>query len=316
MNFIFNSILPPAKTAVAHQTDTLFWFVHLSGLFITAVLIGIVAYFVFKYKRKSEDEVTPVIKNSVKLEVTWTLIPLALVFIVFAWGYKIYMIEETPPDDAYEIKVTGQQWLWRFDYKNGATSTKELHVPAGRPVNLIMNSKDVIHSFYVPDFRIKKDVVPGRRTQLWFNAPDTGSSVIFCAEYCGASHSDMLGTVVVQSEEDFQNWLANNKGSAAKPEGMEPAEWGKQLTQANACQACHSTDGNKMTGPRWKGVYGSKVSLSDGSTVTADEDYIKESILKPNEKVVQGFDPVMTSYEGQLNDEQIDAIIEYLKTLK
>lgn len=316
MDALNDLLLPPAKSTLAHQTDTLFWFVHLSSLALTIGLIAVIVYFVIKYRRKSEDEVTPLITHNNKLEVTWSVIPLILVLICFGWGYKVFMEQEVVPDDAYEVKVTAQKWLWQFTYENGARSTGELHVPAGQPIKLIMNSRDVIHSFYVPAFRLKQDVVPGRYTELWFNVMEPGKSIIYCTEYCGTGHSDMMGTVVAHKPEEFQTWLAENSGGGTKPEDLKPAEWGKQLAQEYACATCHSTDGSQMTGPTWKGIFGHEVTLANGSTVTVDENYIRESILNPNAKVVQGFPPVMNTYKGQLNEEQINAIIEYIKTLK
>lgn len=316
MDALNDLLLPPAKSTLAEQTDTLFWFVHLSSLALTIGLIAVIIYFVYKYRRQSEDEVTPLITHNNALEVTWSVIPLILVLIVFGWGYQVFMNQQTVPDDAYEINVSAQKWIWQFQYQNGATSTGKLHVPAGRPVKLVMSSKDVIHSFYVPDYRLKQDVVPGRYTEMWFNAPKPGKSIIFCTEYCGTGHSDMMGEVIVHEPKEFENWLAENAGGASKPEDLPPAEWGKQLAQEYACTTCHSTDGSRMVGPTWKGKFGSQEHLSDGSTVTVDENYIRESILEPNAKVVEGFPAVMNTYQGQLNDEQINAIIEYIKTLK
>ncbi|SMO55887.1 cytochrome c oxidase subunit II [Fodinibius sediminis] len=315
MEALNDLLLPPAKSTLAHQTDTLFWFVHLSGLVLTIGLIGVLIYFVYKYRRKSEDEVTPLITHNNKLEVTWSVIPLIMVLIVFGWGYQVFMEQRVAPDDAYEINVTGQKWIWQFTYENGARTNGELHVPAGRPVKLIMSSNDVIHSFYVPDYRIKQDVVPGRYTELWFTAKETGESIVFCTEYCGTSHSDMTAQVIVHEEEEFDSWLADNAGGGSKPEDLAPAEWGEQLATEWACTTCHSTDGTSMTGPTWQGVFESEETLTDGSTVTVDENYLRESILEPSAKVVEGYPDVMNTYQGQLNDDQINAIIEYIKTL-
>lgn len=316
MDLLNDLMLPPAKSTLAHETDVLFWFVHLTSLVFTVGLLAAIIYFVYKYRRKSEDEVTPLITHNNKLEVTWSVIPLVLVLIVFGWGYQVYTAQQIAPSNSYEIKVTGQQWLWRFTYENGASSTGELHVPADRPIKLIMNSPDVIHSFYVPSFRLKKDVVPGMYTELWFNAPEPGESIIYCTEYCGTGHSDMLGKVIVHEQAEFDKWLATNAGSSSKPADLPPAEWGKQLVQEFACTTCHSTDGSEKVGPTWQGIFGHEVQLADGSTVTVDENYIRESILEPNAKVVQGFPSVMNTYKGQLNEEQINAIIEYIKSLK
>jgi cytochrome c oxidase subunit 2 len=316
MDALNDLILPPAKSSLAHHTDTLFWFVHISSFIISAGIIAAIIYFVYKYRRKSDDDITPHITHNNTLEVTWSVIPLILVLITFAWGYKIAMDQDVVPDDAYEVNVTGQMWSWQFTYENGARSNGELHVPVDRPIKLIMSSNDVIHSFYVPDFRLKQDVVPGRYTQMWFNAKETGESTIFCTEYCGTSHSDMLGKVVVHEEKDFQNWLAENEGGGSQPDDMAPAEWGEQLAQEYACMTCHSTDGTDLTGPTWQGIFGHEEQMEDGSTVTVDENYLRESILQPSAKVVAGYPDVMNTYQGQLNDAQINAIIEYIKTLE
>lgn len=309
-------ILPPAKSTVADQTDALFYFVNMSSLVLTIGLIGVIAYFIYKYRRKSEDEVTPLITHNNKLEVTWAVIPLILTLAIFGWGYQVFMNQQVVPDDAYEIQVTAQKWTWQIQYENGAQTIDELHIPADRPVKLIMNSNDVIHSFFVPDYRLKTDVVPGQYTEMWFNVPEPDTSIIFCTEYCGTGHSDMLGEVIVHEQEEFDSWLAENAGGAGKPDDLPPAEWGKQLSQEYACNTCHSTDGSEMTGPTWQGLFGHEVQLDDGSTVTADENYIRESILEPNAKVVEGYPPVMNTYQGQLNEDQINALIEYIKTLK
>ena len=315
MDALNDLLLPPAKSTLAHQTDTLFWFVHLSSLVLTVALIAVIVYFVIKYRRQSEDEVTPLITHNNKLEVTWSVIPLILVLIVFGWGYQVFLNQRAMPDDAYEVNVTAQKWIWQFKYENGAQTTGELHVPADRPIKLIMSSNDVIHSFFVPDYRLKQDVVPGRYTEMWFNAPEPGESIIYCTEYCGTGHSDMLGNVIVHEQEEFEDWLEENSGGATKPADLPPAEWGKQLAQQYACNTCHSTDGSQMVGPSWQNLFESERQLADGSTVTADENYIRESILEPNAKVVEGYPAVMNTYQGQLNDEQINAIIEYIKTL-
>ena len=315
MDALKDFLLPPAKSTLAEQTDALFWFVHGSSLILTIGLIAVIIYFVYKYRRKSEDEVTPLITHNNTLEVTWSVIPLILVLIVFGWGYQIFANQTIVPDDAYEVNVTAQKWIWQFQYENGARSTGKLHVPADRPIKLIMSSQDVIHSFFVPDYRLKQDVVPGRYTEMWFNAPEPGESIIYCTEYCGDGHSDMLGEVVVHEQGDFEDWLAENSGGGSKPEDLAPEEWGEQLAQEWACTTCHSPDGSDMTGPTWQGLFGNQRNFEDGSSIEADENYIRESILEPNAKIVQGYPAVMNTYQGQLNDEQINAIIEYIKTL-
>jgi len=316
MEALRNFFLPPAKSTLAHEVDALFWFVHISSLVLTIGILIAIAYFLYKFRRKSENDVTPVITHNNKLEVTWSVIPLVLCLIIFGWGYQTYVNMITSPDDAYEVNVSAQKWLWNFTYENGARSTGELHVPAGRPIKLIMSSNDVIHSFFVPDYRIKQDVVPGRYTEAWFQVPEPGESIIFCTEYCGTGHSDMYGKVVVHEQQDFENWLANNAGGASKPEDLAPAEWGQQLAQQNACQTCHSPDGADLTGPTWQGTFGAQHTMADGSSVEVDENYLRESILDPNAKVREGYQQgLMPTYQGVLNDEQLNAIIEYIKTL-
>lgn len=316
MDLFKDLLLPPAKSTIAESHDQLFEFVHMSSLVLTIGILVAIIYFIVKYRRKSEDEVTPVITHNNKLEITWSVIPLILVIFVFGWGFQVFLNMTSVPDDAYEVHVTAQKWLWRFQYENGATSTGELHVPADRPVRLVMSSNDVIHSFFVPDFRIKQDVLPGRYTSAWFNAPEPGESIIFCTEYCGTDHSDMTGSVIVHKDGEFEKWLAENAGGASKPDDLAPAEWGKQLVQENACTSCHSTDGTQLTGPSWQGKFGSQEPLADGTSVTVDENYLRESILHPGDQIVEGYSNVMPPYQGVLSDEQINAIIEYIKTLK
>jgi cytochrome c oxidase subunit 2 len=313
MGRLFDFMLPEAKSPTAYQTDSLFHFINEVSL---VLLIGITAamiYFAIKYRRRSEDDVTPVIHHNNALEITWSVIPTLLVIGVFGWGYSGWLNLTTPPEDAYEIKVTGQKWSWTFEYETGAVSANELHVPKDRPVKLVMTSRDILHSFYVPDYRVKHDVVPGRYSTVWFNALEAGESQIFCTEYCGTSHSDMLAKVIVHEQEDFDTWLATAVVPGA---GQTPAEYGESLVSLNACITCHSVDGSEKIGPTFKGLFGREEQLTDGSTVTVDENYIKTSILNPGAQIVQGYDNVMSNYTGVLDDEQIDAIIEYIKTLE
>lgn len=306
--------LPPARSTIAHSVDNLFSFITLVSVIILIGITVAIIYFIIKYRQRSDDDVTSLVDHNNALEVTWSIIPLALVLIVFSWGFRDYIRMFTPPSDAYEINVTAQQWLWKFTYPNGKTSVSKLYVPQNRPVKLVMKSKDVIHSFFVPDFRVKHDVLPDRYTDVWFQAPDTGRSQIFCTQYCGTGHSDMLGTVIVQTNDQFEKWL--KQGAGGKPAGMSLADYGKQLYGSQGCKACHSTDGSRIVGPTWKGLYGSTVHLSDGTTVTADDNYIRRSVLDPGAQIVQSYPNVMPTFQGQLNDEQINAIIAYIKSLK
>lgn len=316
MQAIRDFLLPPAKSTLASQLDAVFWYVHITSLVISVGVLAAAIWFIYKYRRRSEDDVTPVITHNSALEVTWSVIPLILVLISFGWGFKAFQEFRTIPDDAYEVNVTAQKWTWQFSYSNGASTVGELHVPANRPVKLTMTSQDVIHSFYVPDYRIKQDVVPNRYTELWFNATETGESVVFCAEYCGTDHSNMMATVIVHEQDEFENWLASNSGGASQPSDLTLPEWGEQVSQQYACMTCHVPDGSGQA-PSWNGLFGSTENLADGSTVEVDENYIRESILEPDAKIVEGYsEGLMNTYQGTLNEEQITAIIEYIKTLE
>lgn len=313
MNRLSEFMLPPQRSTLAEGTDALFNFINVTSVIILIGITIAIIYFAWKYRRRSDNDVTPVITHNATLEITWSVIPLILVMIVFGWGFSSYINLTTPPDDAYEIRVVGKSWLWEFHYDTGHVSVNELHVPVDRPVKLVMMSDDVLHSFYVPDFRIKMDVLPNRYSSLWFEATDLGESVIFCTEYCGTSHSNMLATTIVHTQEDFETWL-EVAGSA--DDDMDPVELGEQLVTRNACNTCHSTDGTTLQGPSFQGLFGSERVMESGETITVNENHIRESILEPNAKISQGFQPVMPAYAGTLNDRQIDAIIEYIKTLQ
>ncbi|MEX0995136.1 MAG: cytochrome c oxidase subunit II, partial [Balneolaceae bacterium] len=226
MNRLSDFMLPPARSTLASETDALFNFINLVSVILLLGITITIIYFAIKYRRKSSDDVTPVITHNNTLEITWSVIPLILVMIVFGWGYNGYLNLYTPPDEAYEVRAVAKTWLWEFRYQNGNVSVGELHVPANRPVKLTMSSEDVIHSFYVPDFRIKKDVLPNRYTSVWFEATEAGESQVFCTEYCGTQHSNMLATVIIHEQEDFDTWLAT-AGSA--DDDLSPVELGRSL---------------------------------------------------------------------------------------
>jgi len=313
MNRLTEYMLPPARSTLASETDALFHFINVTSIILLAGITIAIIYFAWKYRRRSEEDVTPVITHNNKLEITWSVIPLILVMIVFGWGFTGYMNLTTPPDDAYEIRVEGASWNWRFFYENGAVSVGELNVPVNRPVKLIMSSTDVIHSFYVPDFRVKRDVLPNRYSSVWFEATETGESHIFCTEYCGTQHSNMDGVVKVMAQDEFDTWL---EAGNSVDESVPPAERGEALVSQNGCNACHSVDGSSGVGPSFAGLWGSERAFQNADPVTADENYIRESILQSNAKVLEGYDPVMPAYQGVINDQQIGDIIEYIKTLE
>jgi len=312
MGRLFDFMLPENKSPLtADSTDGLFHFINEASLVIFLGVVLAMIYFAIRYKRKTEDDKTPVITHNNTLEITWSVIPLLITFIVFGWGYSGWLNLKTVPDDAYEIHVTGFKWNWSVSYENGAQTINEIHVPKGTPIKLVMQSRDVLHSFFVPEYRVKHDVLPNRYTYVWFQAEEAGESQVFCTEYCGTSHSNMLAKVIVHEPEDFKAWLDENGGG---PSGT-PIEQGEKLVSLQGCQTCHSVDGSDLIGPSFKGIWGRDRNLADGSSVTVDENYIRESILYPGEKIAEGYQNVMTPYEGRISDEEITNIIEYLKTI-
>jgi cytochrome c oxidase subunit II len=305
-------ILPPASSTVAGNVDSVFYLILGVGIFFFILVISLAAFFIFKYHRRAGVPSAQTADHNIKLEIVWTVIPLIIVIIIFFMGFSVFLKLNIAPKDALEIKVTGQKWMWTFDYPNGATTANDLMVPAGKPIKLIMSSTDVIHSFFVPDFRVKMDVLPNRYTTLWFEAPNPGEHEIFCSQYCGRGHSEMVGRVKVLSEIDYANWLQT--GTTSTKEGSL-VEQGADLYKTKGCVACHTIDGGPSVGPTYKGLYGSTVKFSIGTTVLADDNYLRESILEPNAKIVAGFQPVMPGFQGVLKDREIDALIAYIKSL-
>ena len=306
------SWMPVQASTGAPAVDRLFFFILWLSVAFFVLIVGLMVLFVVRYRRRAgrtAPDASP--SHNTALELTWTIIPLILVIVIFAWGFKVFMDMSTPPGNAYEVLVTGQKWKWLFTYPNGHVD-ENLHVPVDTPVRLVMTSEDVIHSFYVPAFRMKKDVVPGRYTKAWFRANKTGEFQVYCAEYCGTSHSDMLSMVVVHEPGGFESWLDK---AADFLNTMPPAEAGAKLVAQRGCAQCHSVDGRGGIGPSLKGVFGHQVQLVSGPPLVADEDYIRESILEPQARVVAGYQPVMPTYKGRLKDAEITAIIEYLKVL-
>lgn len=311
MNAWIRSILMPVQgTSYAGQVDSLYLFLVWLTVFFFLLVAGLLGWFVFKYRRRKTGERTPDISHNTTLEIVWTLIPLAIVMFIFFWGFRTYMEAQVSPANALEIQVTAKKWLWQFEYPNGMRTLNELHVPLGKPVKLIMTSEDVIHSFFVPTFRIKQDVVPNTYTQMWFQPSEAGMHRLLCAEYCGKGHSEMMGKIFVDDEKKFKEWLENG-GDGGK--GMPLAQLGGLLYKSRGCQTCHSLDGTRGEGPSLKDVFGHEVKLSDGKTILADENYIRESIVAPQARIVAGFEPVMPTFQGMLRDREINALVEFIK---
>lgn len=308
---------PMQASSHAAAVDTLFNFIMYLCFFFFVLIVGAMVYFIVKYRRKGNGpERTSPIKGNHTLEIVWSVIPGILLVLIFAWGFKDWLAIAVVPANAMEVRVTGQKWNWTFTYPKEGIVSSNLVVPAGQTVKLVMTSTDVLHSFYIPDFRIKRDVIPGKYTVLWFKPEEEATHQIYCTEYCGTEHSNMLSKVKVTSSAAYEAWIANG-GEEPGGAGVPLAEKGKKLWEQRGCVACHSIDGSKKVGPSWKGAFGTARQFADGSSIpAADENYLRESILVPNAKVVAGYPGVMPSYQGQLNDKQIEAIIEFMKTLK
>jgi len=305
--------LPPQGSTVASDVDALFGFIFWISLFFFVGVTALTVYFCIKYKRKDgKGETTPYVE-SLALEIIWIVIPTILLMVIFVWGFQDFVRLHIVPANSTEIKITGQRWFWSFNYPEGITQVGDLVVPVNQPIKLLMSSKDVIHSFFVPAFRIKMDVLPNRYTITWFEATMTGEFDILCTEFCGKGHSAMLGKVKVLPRDEFQNWLDAGSGPG---KGESIRDYGARMFVKNACYTCHSTDGSKNVGPTFQGLFGRREVMSDGTTITVDENYIRESVLSPMAKQVVGFDPVMPTYQGILKDVDIDGLIAYIKSLE
>ena len=307
--------MPNDASEFSGQIDGLFDFlVWVSAISMVGIIVAIV-YFCVKYRapsRAANEAALSQVDHSNTLEITWSIIPLFIVIGVFVVGFKQYADLRTPPREAYEVRATGQRWKWGFEYPEGLQHP-ELHVPLGRNVRVMIQSVDVLHSLYIPEFRTKMDAVPGRYTELWFNPTQTGAYPIYCAEYCGTAHSDMLTRVVVHTPEDFKAWVAEE---IKRVESMPLPELGLLTYNQSGCATCHSIDGSQKVGPTFKGLFGRQEKITSLGALSVDENYLRESIIEPQAKIVEGFPPSMPTFKGQLSDRRIAGLIEYIKTLK
>lgn len=297
---------PEQASTIAHHVDALYIFLlivtGMIALLVFALLIIFAARFRFRPGIRAEQ-----IEGSNALEITWTVIPFFVFMAIFVWGAVVYLRERTPPADATEVYVVAKQWMWKVEHAEGQREINELHVPVGRDVKLIMTSQDVIHSFYIPAFRIKQDVLPGRYTVEWFRATKPGVYHLFCAEYCGTQHSGMVGSIVVQEPAEYEAWV---NGSPSGP----LSDTGEKLFAELGCSVCHRADAAGR-GPDLQGVFGKPVQLEDGRILTVDENYVRESILDPGSKRVKGFKPIMPTFQGLVSDEQVNALVAYIKSI-
>ena len=302
--------LPVPATPLAEEVDKLIYFLVWISAVASVLVIGGFVYFSIRFRRKSEDDKPPAITHHYLLEFLWSFIPFLIFMFVFGWGWLLYDKMRDHPKNSLEIHVYGQMWNWDFVYKNGKKSVGMLAVPVGRPVKLVMSSRDVIHSFFVPSFRIKQDVLPGVYTSLSFTANKRGKFPVWCAEFCGAGHSRMSATVHVMSLEQWETWLASDPYK-----GMSLTQIGENVFQ-KTCTACHAVTMEKRIGPGMAGLFGSKREFEKGESLIADENYIQESILNPSVRVVKGYGNLMTPFAGLLQEEEMTGLIEYIKSLK
>ena len=308
--------MPEAGNQYANRVDSLYYFLLVVSLISCVLVIGGMIYFVVRYKRQSDFDQTPYISHNNTLEFLWSFIPFIIFMIVFVWGFVLFREAQTAPNNSFEVHVYGRQWAWEFAYKSGKATTNEIVVPVGRPVKLIMTSKDVLHSFFIPALRIKQDVIPGRYTTLWFEAEKIGDYQVFCTEYCGAKHSGMLATLKVLSLEAFEEWLADDP--MKEYDGLPLAVRGEKVAQKKACIACHDfkSEENGPLAPGLKNLIGKKRESSDGASWIADEDYIRESLKYPQKKVVAAYAGKAAMPVIPLNEEEITWLIEYIKSNK
>jgi cytochrome c oxidase subunit 2 len=301
-------LFPEQASNFAPEVDHLLFFLLAVAAFFTVLIFGAIFYFAIRYRRRSAGELPEAQHSAMTLEILWTAIPFALTMVMFGWGASIYFREARPPDNALQVYVVGKQWMWKMQHMEGKREINELHIPMGRPVKLTMTSEDVIHNFFVPAFRTKQDVVPGKYSTIWFQPTKVGKYHLFCAAYCGTRHSAMTGWIYVMEPRDYANWVRGGDSTGSL------ADDGAKLFQDLACANCHKTD-NHGRCPSLVGLFGSTVKLSGGGTVKADEAYIRESILQPNAKLVAGYPPAMPTFQGLVTEEGVLQLVEYIKSL-
>jgi cytochrome c oxidase subunit II len=302
-------LFPEAASSIAERVDALYFFLLGVSGFFSVLIAGLIVFFAVKFHRRKPGDVGDSIHGGLLLEVTWTVIPLLITMVIFGWGASVFFAMTHPPDDTLNIYVVGKQWMWKFQHLDGQREINELHVPVGRNIRLIATSEDVIHDVFVPAFRVKADVIPGRYVTLWFRPTKAGRYHLFCAEYCGTKHSGMTGEVVVMEPAEYQAWLSGGV------QGGSMADAGQKLFVDLACNTCHRPDAQGR-GPVLDGLLGKTVALQGGGTVVADEAYLRESILNPSAKITNGYQPIMPTFQGLVSEEQLLQLIEYVKSLQ
>lgn len=301
-------LFPERASTIASEVDALYFFLVGLSVVMSVLIATLVVSFAVKFHRRHADEVGAQVHGGLMLELAWTFVPFMIAMVIFFWGAKVYFVMASPPLETLNIYVVGKQWMWKVQHTTGQREINQLHLPVGRPVKLIMTSEDVIHNFSIPAMRVKADVIPGRFVQIWFEPSRPGTYQIFCAEYCGTQHSGMIGQVVVMDASAYQTWLSGGAGEASL------ASTGEKLFADLACNTCHRPD-SRGRGPVLQNVFGHPVQLHDGTIVTADENYVRESILTPAAKLTAGYQPVMPAFQGLVSEEQLLALVEYVKSL-
>jgi len=301
-------IFPEQASTFAKDVDALYFFIFAVSAFFAVVVALAVIYFGIRYHKTHDGEIGARIEGSLPLELLWSVIPTIIAMVMFGWGASVFYHLRRPPAEAMHIYAVGKQWMWKFQHLEGQREINELHIPAGRPIKITISSEDVLHSLFFPAFRTKTDAIPGRYTELWFEAQTPGQYHIFCAEYCGTNHSGMIGTVTVLEPAQYQVWLQGG--------GVEGtlAQRGAKLFNDLACSTCH-LDTGQGRGPSLKDIVGKRVDLQDGSSVMVDEAYLRESILNSQAKIVKGFQPLMPTFQGLVSEENLVALIEHVKSM-
>jgi cytochrome c oxidase subunit 2 len=302
-------LFPQQASTMASRVDNLYFFLLALSVFFSLLIAGLIVFFAVRYRRRAPHQVGTNIHGAMWLEVAWSVIPLAITMVIFVWSASIFFAMSSPPEETLNIYVVGKQWMWKFQHLDGQREINELHVPVGRAVKLIMTSEDVIHDVFVPAFRVKADVLPGRYTNIWFQATTPGRYHLFCAEYCGTRHSGMTGEVVVMDPNEYEAWLSGGGGEGSL------ASTGEKLFQDLACNTCHRPDAQGR-GPVLQGLFGRTQTLQSGESVLVDEAYVRESILMPGAKITAGFQPIMPAFQGLVTEEQLLALVEYVKSLQ
>jgi cytochrome c oxidase subunit II len=302
-------LFPEQASTFAWQVDALYFYLILVSVVFTVGIVAAILFFAIKWREKDRFATPDEIHGSMALETTWSVIPFIISMTIFLGGAVIYYNQYTPPADAMEVYVVGKQWMWKFQHGTGQREINELHIPVGRKVKLTMTTEDVLHDVYIPAFRTKADVVPGRYSYIWFEATKPGKYHLYCAEYCGLNHSGMGGWVYVMEQRDFDNWLSGTTSN------QTPVQAGKELFDTKlGCASCHAGGANQR-GAKLEGLFNTDVKLADGSTVKADEQYIRNSILNPGAQIVEGYQPIMPTFKGQVTEEQLNALVAYIKSL-